>query len=61
MTQEYDVKSMATKIRALRRNAEALKEISGGIPSVIKNADRILGCVAMLEAGINDAAGVMGK
>jgi len=61
MTQEYDVKSMATKIKALRRNAEALKELSGGIPSVIKNADRILGCVMMLEAGINDAAGVTGK
>ncbi len=61
MTQEYDVKSMAMKIRALRRNAEALKEISSGIPSVIKNVDRILGCVMMLEAGINDAAKTMVK
>ena len=61
MTQQYDVKSMATKIRALRRNAEALKEISGGIPAVMKNADRILGCVKMLEVGINDAAALTGK
>ena len=58
MNQEYDVKSMAAKIKALRRNAEALKEISGGNPSVIKNADRILGCVAMLEAGINETTKV---
>jgi hypothetical protein len=61
MTQEYDIKSMATKIKALRRSAEALREISGGIPSVIKNADRILGCVAMLEVGISEALKVAVK
>jgi hypothetical protein len=61
MTQEYDIKAMATRIKALRTNAEALKEISGGIPSVIKNADRILGCVRMLEVGISDAIKVTGK
>jgi hypothetical protein len=55
MTQEYDIKGMAVKIKALRRNAEALKEISGGIPAVIKNADRILACVRMLEVDISDA------
>jgi hypothetical protein len=56
MAQEYDIKSMVTKIKALRRNAEALKEISGGIPTVDKNADRILADVTMLEININDAA-----
>jgi hypothetical protein len=61
MVQEYDIRGMVTKIKALRRNAEALKEISGGIPAVMKNADRILACVKMLEIGINDAAGVRGK
>jgi hypothetical protein len=61
MNQEYDIKGMATKIKALRRNAEALKEISGGIPAVMKNADRILGCVRMLEVDISDALKVMGK
>ena len=54
--QEYDIKGMATKIKALRRNAEALKDISGGIPAVDKNADRILANVKMLEININDAA-----
>ena len=59
--QEYDIKAMAVKIKALRTNAEALKEISGGIPAVVKNADRILGCVRMLEVNISDAVKVMEK
>jgi hypothetical protein len=58
MTNEYDVQCMVTKIKALRRNAEALREISGGIPAVVKNADRILSNVKMLEIDINDAAGL---
>jgi hypothetical protein len=56
MTQEYDIKGMVAKIKALRRNAEALKAISGGIPAVDKNADRILADVKMLEIDIVDAA-----
>jgi hypothetical protein len=56
MTQEYDIKGMVTKLEALRRNAEALKEISGGIPAVEKNADRILANVKMLEINISDVA-----
>jgi hypothetical protein len=59
MANQSEVKAMATKIKALRRNAEALKEISGGNPSVIKNADRILSNVKMLEIDINDAAGLL--
>ena len=42
MTQEYDIEGMAVKIRSLRKDAETLKEISGGIPAVERNADRIL-------------------
>jgi hypothetical protein len=61
MTQEYNIKGMVTKIKALRRNAEALKEISGGIPAVDKNVDRILANVKMLEINISDAAEVIGK
>jgi hypothetical protein len=58
MAQEYNIKAMAAKIRALRRNAEALKEISGGIQAVDRNADRILADVRMLEISINDVAGL---
>ncbi len=61
MVQEYNIKGMVTKIRALRREAEGLKEISGGIPAVVKNADRILTCVKMLEIDISDAAGLTEK
>jgi hypothetical protein len=61
MSEQYDIKGMATRIRALRRNAEALKEISGGIPAVDKNADRILACVKMLEIDISGPAGLLIK
>ena len=61
MTQEYDIKSMVTKIKALRRNAESLKEIAGDFPTVVKNCDRILADVRMLEININDAAEILGK
>ncbi len=61
MVQQYDIKGMVTKIKVLRRNAEALKEVSGGIPAVDKNVDRILACVKMLEIDISDAAKFTGK
>ncbi len=61
MTHEYDMKSMVTKIKALRRNAESLKEIAGDFPTVLKNCDRILANVRMLEININDAADVLEK
>ena len=61
MTQEYDIKSMVTKIKALRRNAESLKEIAGDFPTVVKNCDRILADVRMLEININDAAEILRK
>ena len=61
MTQEYDIKGMITRIKALRKNAEELKKISGGIPTVEKNADRILANVKMLEINVTEAADVLGK
>jgi hypothetical protein len=59
MVQQYDIKAMAARIRALRRNAEGLKEISGGMQAVDRNADRILADVKMLEININDVAGLL--
>ncbi len=61
MAQEYDIKGMVEKIRALRKNAEELKEISGGIQAVDRNADRILANVKMLEISVSDVAEVLGK
>jgi hypothetical protein len=59
MAQAYEIKKMAEKIKALRKNAEELKEISGGIPAVVKNADRILADIKMLEIDVIDAAQLM--
>lgn len=56
MSQQYDIKGMVNKIKALRKDAEDLKKISGGIPAVVKNADRILADIRMLEIDIVDAA-----
>jgi len=52
---------MVTKVKALRKNAEELKEICGGIPTVVKNCDRILADIKMLEININDAAEILNK
>ena len=60
MAQEYDIKGMAETIQALRRDAEKLNKISGVMPTIEKNADRILASVRMLEININDAAEVLG-
>jgi hypothetical protein len=61
MAQEYDIQGMVAKIQALRKSAEELKEISGGIPTVIRNAERILADVKMLEININDVAELLDK
>ncbi len=59
MAENYDIKGMVEKIKALRKNAEELKKISGGIPAVESNADRILANVKMLEIDISDAAEIL--
>ena len=61
MAQDYDISGMVDKIKALRRDAEGLMEISGGIPTVDRNTERILANIKMLEININDAAEVLGK
>jgi hypothetical protein len=61
MTQQYDIKAMVTKIKALRKNAEALKDIAGDFPTVTKNCDRILADIKMLETNINDVADILNQ
>jgi hypothetical protein len=56
MTQQYNIKGMVNKIKALRKDAEELKKIAGGIPAIEKNANRILADIKMLEIDVNDAA-----
>jgi archaellum component FlaC len=61
MTQEYDIKGMADKIKALRQYAEELKGMSGGIQAIDRNVDRILANVKMLEIDVSEAAEILGE
>jgi len=45
---------MDTRIKAIRKSAHDLKELSGGIQAVDRNVDRILASVKMLEINISD-------
>jgi hypothetical protein len=49
-----DLKKIDTRIKAIKKVAQELKEISGGIQAVNRNADRILASVKMLEINISD-------
>ena len=61
VVQEYDIKGMTDKVRALRQKATELKAMSGGIQAVDRNVDRILACVKMLEINVAEVAEVLGK
>ena len=54
MTSEYEIEGMAEKIQALKQTATELKRISGGIPAVVRNTDRILASIKMLEINVSD-------
>ena len=45
---------MDVRIKKIRKAAEELKELSGGIQAVDRNASRILASVKMLEINISD-------
>lgn len=49
-----EIKKLDTRISAIRKAAQELKDLSGGIPAVDRNADRILASVRMLEINISD-------
>jgi hypothetical protein len=54
MADEYDMESMADKIKALRQTATELKELSGGMQAIDRNVDRILANVKILEINVSD-------
>ena len=54
MVENYHLKEMAEKIRAIKEAATELQKISGGIQAVDRNVDRILASVKMLEINISD-------
>ncbi len=48
------LRKLDTRIKAIRKAAQELKELGFGIPAVNRNADRILASVKMLEINITD-------
>jgi hypothetical protein len=49
-----EIKGIETRIQKIRKTAEELKGLCGGIPAVERNAVRILASVKMLEINISD-------
>lgn len=49
-----ELKRLDARINAIRKAAQELKELSGGIEAVKRNADRILASAKMLEINISD-------
>ena len=50
---------MDEKIQAIKKTALELKEVSGGIQAVDRNADRILTSAKMLEINVSDVLEVL--
>ncbi|MEI9478664.1 MAG: hypothetical protein WCO26_19130 [Deltaproteobacteria bacterium] len=48
------LKKIDTRIKTIKKAAQELKELSGGIPAVDRNAVRILASTKMLEINISD-------
>ncbi len=61
MANEYPLDQIVKKIRSIKRSATELKELTGDIEAVNRNADRILASVRMLEINVSDVAGIVGK
>jgi hypothetical protein len=49
-----ELKKIDTRIKTIRKAAQELRELSGSIPAVDRNAARILASTKMLEINISD-------
>jgi len=49
-----EIRKIDTRIKAIKKAAQELKELSAGMPAVDRNAVRILASVKMLEINISD-------
>jgi hypothetical protein len=52
---------MVKKIRTLREAATELKAMSGGMPAVDRNVDRILASIKILEINFSGVADILEK
>ena len=51
---QRDIRKIDMRIKAIKKAAQELKKLSGGIQAVDRNADRVLASVKMLEINISD-------
>ncbi len=49
-----EMKKLDTRIKTIKKAAEELKTLSGGMQAVDRNAERILASVKMLEINVTD-------
>ena len=49
-----EMKKMDTRIKTIKKAAEELKTLSGGMQAVDRNVERILASVKMLEINVTD-------
>ena len=56
---ENNLREIAQKIEAINREVTELKQISGGIQAIDRNADRILASIKMLQINISDVADII--
>ncbi len=54
MMTRREIRKIDTRIKAIRKAAQELKQLSGGIQAIDRNAERILASVKMLEINISD-------
>ena len=58
MSSNYDIQAMAKKIEDLKQAVIDLKELSGGIKAVERNAERMLASIRLLELDICDVVDI---
>jgi len=49
-----ELRKIDTKIKTIKKASQELKQLSGGIQAIDRNAERILASVKMLEINISD-------
>ncbi len=49
-----EIKKLDTRIKVIKKAAQELKELSGELPAVDRNVERILASVKMLEINVSD-------
>lgn len=61
MSSEFNLKEVVKKIREIKQATLELKQQSGGVQSIDRNADRILASVKMLEINFSDVVNLISK